>query len=52
MLKKVIDRALKLSCGALGAFLLFLVGVAAGTMSAFGIYEPQMPDCLIPTDGE
>ena len=52
MLKKIINRALKLSCGVLGALLLFLVGVAAGTMSAFSMHEPQMPDCLVPKDGE
>ena len=52
MLKKIIDWGLKLSCGTLGAFVLFLVSVAAGTMSSAGIYEPQMPDRLIPKDGE
>jgi len=47
MLKKVIDWGLKISCGAVGAFVLFIVSMAMGTISWLGVYEPEMPDVLI-----
>ena len=52
MLKKIIDLGLKLSCSAVGAFILFMVSVAAGTMSSFGSYEHEMPDKLIPKENK
>lgn len=52
MLKKIIGWALKLSCGAAGAILLFIVSASAGTMSFGGIYEPEMPESLVPKNGE
>ena len=52
MLKKIINWGLKLSCGAVGAVLLFIVSASTGTMSVMGMHEPQMPDSLIPKDGE
>jgi len=52
MLKKVMDWCLKLSCGAAGAFVLFIVGMSSGSISLFNIYEPEMPQKLIPKDGE
>lgn len=52
MLKKIFNLCLKLSCGAIGAVILFAVSISAGTMSAFGAYEHKMPDKLIPKDDE
>lgn len=34
------------------AVCLFAVRMAVGTMSWFGMHEPEMPNCLIPKDGE
>jgi cyclic lactone autoinducer peptide len=51
MFKKVADWCLKLSCGAIGAIVLFAVSISAGTLSSFGLYEPEMPDGIIPKDG-
>lgn len=48
MLKKVIDRALKLSCGAVKAVLLFVVSMSTGTISFWGPYEAEMPKSLVP----
>ena len=34
------------------AICLFVVSIAVGTMSSFGPYEPEMPNSLIPKEGE
>jgi len=50
--KKVKNTILGLVVKIVSAVCLFVVRVATGTMSAFGIYEPEMPDSLILKDGE
>jgi len=52
MFKKIFDLCLKLSCGAVGAVILFFVSISAGTMSTVSAYEYKMPDKLIPKDEE
>jgi len=52
MFKKLVELGLKFSCSAIGAIALFMVGIAAGTMSSLGIYEHKMPASLIRKDGE
>jgi cyclic lactone autoinducer peptide len=34
------------------AVCLFAASMATGTISLFGPYEPEMPKCLIPKDGD
>ena len=49
-LRKIIDWGLKLSCSAVGAFVLFAVSKSAESMSIFAMHEPKMPAKLIPSD--
>ena len=51
-MKKILDLCLKISCSTIGAFILFMVSIAAGTMSAGGTYEYEMPKKLRPEDDE
>ena len=51
-MKHILNSCLKLLSKAVAAISLFLVSVSAGTISAAGIYEPEMPAALRPADDE
>ena len=46
IMKKLTNICLKLSCGALGAFILSVASLAPNSISWFSTYEYKMPDKL------
>jgi len=50
--KKIKNAILGLFSKIVSAVCMFVVSMAAGSISIFGPYEPEMPNCLIPKSGE
>ena len=51
-MKKLFNSYLNLLSKAVSAICLFSVSMATGTISHFGIYEPEMPAVLRPKDDD
>jgi cyclic lactone autoinducer peptide len=51
-MKKIVNPCLKILSKAVSSIVLFSVSMAAGTISWFGNYEPEMPAALVPREDE
>ena len=49
-MKKIINMFMKVSCGSMGAILLFIASTATQSMSWLNAYEYKMPTKLLPKD--